>query len=133
MKNQKNLLLTGALIALSVVLTLAFKPSEKASTVYEFKQFSTVESLVKGGLGRSRMLTTDEKGVTVEKDLMNFFSLVGINFSNISNNDKLIVDRINQYSVEGWELYQVTTGVQSSSQESIGLFITRYLFKKPKQ
>lgn len=103
MKNQTNLLTTSLLIVAGVFAILAFKPSEKAATVYEYKQFSTVESLVAGGLGRSRILTTDEKGVSVEKDLMNFFSMVGINFGNISNNDKLIVDRINEYSNEGWD------------------------------
>ncbi|MEI6881018.1 MAG: hypothetical protein WCK82_06795 [Bacteroidota bacterium] len=133
MKNQTNLLTTSLLIVAGVFAILAFKPSEKAATVYEYKQFSTVESLVAGGLGRSRILTTDEKGVSVEKDLMNFFSMVGINFGNISNNDKLIVDRINEYSNEGWELAEVTTGVQSSSKDASGIFITRYLFRRTKK
>ena len=124
MKNQTNLLTTSLLIVAGVFAIFAFKPSEKAATVYEYKQFSTVESLVAGGLGRSRILTTDEKGVSVEKDLMNFFSMVGINFGNISNNDN---------SNEGWELAEVTTGVQSSSKDASGIFITRYLFRRTKK
>ncbi len=46
---------------------------------------------------------------------MNFYSLVGINFSNIANNDKLIVDKVNEYSLGGWELYQFTTGSSTSN------------------
>lgn len=59
---------------------------------------------------------------------MNFYSMTGINFKNIANNDKLIVDSINQYTTDGWELYKVTTGVQSN--DNTGIFITRYLFRK---
>lgn len=79
------------------------------------------------------IINTDEKGVTIEKDLDNFFSLVGINFSSIVNNDKKIVEKINELSSQGWELYQVTTGVQSSSATAQGIFITRYLFRKQKK
>jgi hypothetical protein len=39
------------------------------------------------------------------------------------------VDNINQYTNEGWELYQVTAGVQSN--DKTGIFLTRYLFRKP--
>jgi hypothetical protein len=61
--------------------------------------------------------------------------MVGINFGNISTNDKLIVDKINEYSIGGWELYQVTTGSstnQSNGNTNGGIFITRYLFRKAK-
>jgi hypothetical protein len=71
----------------------------------------------------------------IEKDLKNFYSMVGINFGNIANNDRAIVDRINQYSNEGWELMQVSTGSHAQNSDgssSGGLFITRYLFKRSK-
>jgi hypothetical protein len=126
----------GAAFTLCLFTIWAFKPAEKnTATYYEYKQFSTVESIVPGGLGRSRILSTDKSGTMVEKDLMNFYSLVGINFSNISNNDKLIVDKVNEYCSDGWELYQVTTGSstsQSNGNTSNGIFITRYLFRKAK-
>ena len=131
MKPTKNLLINAAVTLLIVFTVFAFKPSA-TTAVYEYKQFSTVESLIPGGMGRSRIITTDEKGVTIEKDLLNFFSLVGINFGNISNNDNLIVNKINEFSNEGWELHQVTTGVQSQSKDAAGIFITRYLFRKAK-
>ncbi|MFN9519624.1 MAG: hypothetical protein ACK574_07810 [Bacteroidota bacterium] len=126
----------GAAFTLCLFTIWAFKPAEKnTATNYEYKQFYTVESIVPGGLGRSRILSTDKSGTMVEKDLMNFYSLVGINFSNISNNDKLIVDKVNEYCSDGWELYQVTTGSstsQSNGNTSNGIFITRYLFRKAK-
>lgn len=103
--------------------------------VYEYKQFSTIESVVAGGIGRSRILTTDDNGQLIEKELKNFYSMVGINFGNIANNDRAIVDRINEYASQGWELMHVTTGSQeqvSSGSTSGGLFITRYLFRRAK-
>ncbi|OYU97778.1 MAG: hypothetical protein CFE21_01185 [Bacteroidetes bacterium B1(2017)] len=120
---------------LGLVAIWAFKPNEKNSEGYEYKQFSTIESIIPGGAGRSRILSTDASGTMVEKDLLNFYSLVGINFGNISNNDKIIVDKINEYATSGWDLYQVTTGSstnQSNGSTSGGIFITRYLFRKAK-
>ena len=71
-----------------VVIAFAFKPSaDNPKTVYEYKQFSTIESVVPGGLSRSRILTTDDDGQYLEKDLKNFYSMTGINFGNIANND----------------------------------------------
>lgn len=122
----------GAFFTLGVLAIIAFKPEQ---TVYEYKQFSTIESIIPGGTGRSRILTTDAQGTLVEKDLQNFYSLVGINFGNIANNDKLIVDKINEYITQGWELETVTTGSstnQSNGNTSAGIFITRYLFKRAK-
>lgn len=111
------------------------EPASGKAVVYEYKQFSTVESVVPGGLGRSRILSTNDGGQLIEKDLKNFYSMVGINFGNIANNDRQIVDRINDYSNEGWELVQVSTGSHAQSSDgnsSGGVFITRYLFRKPR-
>ena len=61
--------------------------------------------------------------------------MVGINFENIANNDRAIVDRLNDYSDQGWELVQVTSGSNqqsSNGNSSGGLFITRYIFRKMK-
>lgn len=135
MKNNFLYSALGAFFMLGLLAIWAFKPANKQEANYEYKQFSTVESIVPGGLGRSRILSTDLKGTLVEKDLMNFYSLVGINFGNIANNDKLIVDKLNEYSSDGWELYEVTTGSstsQSNGSTSNGIFITRYLFRKAK-
>ena len=137
MKNILKNLLPATIIAVAIFAGLSFKNSTKQanSTVYEYKQFSTVESIISGGMGRSRILTTDEKGTLVEKDLLNFYSLVGINFGNIANNDRAIVDKINEWTNSGWELTEVTSGAQtnmSNGSTSNGIFITRYLFRKAK-
>ncbi len=117
--------------AVIIIVTMAldtFSQGEK----YEYLQISAVESVVPGGFGRSRLITTGTDGQVMETDLKNFYSLVGINFKNIQNNDKVIVERINQLAQEGWELIAVTSGVESST-EKTGLFITRYLFKRLKK
>lgn len=135
MKNNFLYTALGAFFTLGILAIWAFKPVNKQEVNYEYKQFSTIESIVAGGLGRSRILSTDSKGTLIEKDLMNFYSLVGINFGNITNNDKLIVDKINEFSTDGWELYEVTAGSstsQSNGSTSNGIFITRYLFRKAK-
>ncbi|MCH8331262.1 MAG: hypothetical protein IH946_07755 [Bacteroidetes bacterium] len=96
---------------------------------FEYMQFTTIESVIPAGLGRSRMITTDENGEVEEKKMKNFFSAVGINFKNIKENDEMITDQITKYSKEGWSLYLVTTGVYGAD-KSNGIFITRYLFKR---
>jgi hypothetical protein len=138
MKDMLKNLLPATIIAASIFLGLSFKNADKQTAtpvVYEYKQFSTIESVISGGLGRSRILTTDDKGTLIEKDLLNFYSMVGINFGNIANNDKSIVDKINEWTNAGWELTEVTAGAQTNianGSTSNGIFITRYLFRKAK-
>ncbi len=128
-------LLLGAAIGAALFLGYSFRP-QPVPQVYTYRQFSTIESVVPGGLGRSRIITSDDKEQAVEKDLLNFYSMTGINFKNVANNDRVIVDAINQYIAEGWELHTVTTGVNDSGGGQgggggTGIFITRYLFRKP--
>ena len=68
-------------------------------------------------------------------DLLKYYSLTGINFKNVANNDRMIVETINSYTREGWELYTVVTGVNDSGSGQgggggTGIFITRYLFRR---
>jgi hypothetical protein len=133
---KKNLLASLLLLTLSCsFLTTSAQMNPAPAVRYEYKQITAVESVVPGGLGRSRILTTDDNGQTREKELKNFYSLVGINFDNITNNDRVIVERLNDFSNDGWELFSVITGSnQQSSQgnSSGGIFITRYIFRRPK-
>ena len=136
---MRKYIITAAVTASLAVLALGLfsfrAPDGGTPVVYQFKQITAVESVVPGGLGRSRILTTDDNGQMLEKELKNFYSMVGINFDNIANNDRVIVDRINDYSAQGWELVQVVsaTNQQTSSGggSSGGIFITRYIFRKP--
>jgi len=122
----------GASLAVTLFLGYSFRP-QPATTAYTYRQFSTIESVVPGGLGRSRVIISDQGDQEVGKDMMNFYSMVGINFKNIANNDRIIVETINQYINEGWELHTVTTGVNSAAEGKggTGIFITRYLLRKP--
>jgi hypothetical protein len=126
---------------------------------FKYKIVTTVESVVPGGLGRSRIIengtevdyteftttrTKDGKEKT-EKDrsdvkiedlkestLVNFYSLVGINFQNIASNDSMISSMLNKYSKEGWDVVNIVSGVESDGgkQDGVGIFITRYYFRK---
>ena len=113
----------------SILLT-AFVLSAMITSAQEFLQITTIESVVPGGLGRSRMITQKPDGSMDEIKLENFFSLVGINFGNVRLNDHIITDKIADLAKEGWELTFVTPGVYSAD-KSTGIFITRYLFKRP--
>ena len=64
--------------------------------------------------------------------MLNFYSMVGINFQNIASNDALITSILEDLSSKGWELFTVVSGVESDAgkQDGAGIFITRYLFKK---
>ncbi len=124
-----------AIVVLGAIGLLAFRETPQT---YEFKLVTTIESVVPGGLGRSRMITSDVNGAIEEKEMKNFFSLVGINFKNVKENDEMIADKITQMTMDGWELYNVTSGVYSpgvgsdAASTGAGIFITRYLFRKAK-
>ncbi len=145
-------------IALFMFITLS-----GFAQAYQYKIVTTVESIVPAGIGRSRIVehnvpmdykkattTRDEankfknnkvkrKGLKIssfnETKLLNFYSMVGINFQNIASNDALISDKLTQMSKEGWELYTVISGVESDAGkgDGKGIFITRYVFRKPLQ
>ena len=132
MKLDTRSLLLGAAFSITLFLGYSFRPTPAAEP-FVYRQFSTIESVVPGGLGRSRVIISDQGDQEVGKDLLNFYSMTGINFKNIANNDRIIVETINDYVSQGWELHTVTTGVNSpaESKGGTGIFITRYLFRKP--
>lgn len=126
----KSIVLSG-IIALLLVSLLAFKSAEDTPKQTLYMQVSTIESIIPGGAGRSKMIITLPDGKQTDSVLENFYSIGGINFGNVQNNERAIIDKINQLTVEGWELQQVTSGVQSpSASNTQGIFMTRYLFKK---
>lgn len=112
-----------------LILSIAIVMATYVAAAQEYLQITTVESVVPGGLGRSRMITTKANGEMEETNLENFFSMVGINFGNIRNNDKVITQKITELTKEGWKLEHVTSGVYGV-EKSTGIFITRYLFRK---
>lgn len=148
---MKKLILVTLLVGASLI-------DLRAQT--KFKIITTIESIVPAGLGRSRIiengteinykdfttLRTDGKDSDqgkvkredakvdkfAETKMLNFYSMVGINFQNIASNDALITSVLEDVTSKGWVLFTVVSGVESDAgkQDGDGLFITRYIFKK---
>ncbi|HJN05214.1 MAG TPA: hypothetical protein QF480_01235 [Bacteroidales bacterium] len=129
--NKKNYYkIVLAFILVSIVGFYGFKQSGEQKNT-SWLQITAVESVVPAGIGRSRMISIDENGKMEEIKMKNFFSIAGINFSNIRANDLKITTKIQELTNEGWVLDDVTSGVFSGNENnSNGIFITRYLFKK---
>jgi hypothetical protein len=119
------------LFATLAIAMLSFTALQ-AQTKYEFQMMTSIESVVPGGLGRSRLITQNSKGEMEEIKLDNFFSLVGINFGNIKDNNRVLTEKIQKMADEGWILDQTIAGVYSH-ESSTGIFITRYIFKREKK
>jgi hypothetical protein len=104
----------------------------KTEPVKQFMQVTTVESVVAGGLGRSKMIITNPDGSQRETDLENLFSLVGINFKNIKENEDKLVRTLKDYTNSGWKVEHVTSLTLSQNDSGAGgIFMTRYLLSKP--
>jgi hypothetical protein len=112
----------------------AFKPAQEPTRTQGrnvFMEVTAVESIIAGGTGRSRLFVTEFDGKQQEFLLENLYSLVGIKMEHIKLNDRLILEKLNAYAAEGWEIAGVTTGVQSpSDSRGQGIYMTRYLLKK---
>ena len=127
----------------------------------EFKIVTSVESIVPNGLGRSRLLSSndvkdykDYTSTQTEEDntrnksnrkemrvkgfdetkMLNYFNVGGIRFQNIATNDAIITSKINTMVAEGWELAFVVSGVESEGGkgDGQGIYITRFIFKRNK-
>lgn len=130
---NKNVLRITVLALGLITLILGFKniDDQPVQPQYEWNQVTVIESVVSGGMGRSRMISTDDKGQMKEEKLQNFFSMTGINFGNVRENDLKITNMVSTLSAEGWILFDVTSGVYAAD-KSTGIFITRYMFKREK-
>lgn len=129
---------------------------------FEYKVITSVESIVPSGLGRSRIISAGEErdykeftSVRSEEEdernksdrgeirvknfeetkLLNFYNIGGIRFQNIAANDAVITSKINTMVTEGWDIAFVVSGVESEGGkgDGQGIFITRYIFKRPRQ
>ncbi|MBO2008718.1 hypothetical protein [Hymenobacter negativus] len=115
-------LLIGGLVA---------KPAQAQSAGnYTYQMITTIESVVPGGFGRSKVSYTPAyKGIR-EAPMENLFSLTGLNMGNLQKNEETIVAITQQMAGDGFELVQampLTSSIQGS-----GIFMTRYLFRKAK-
>ena len=128
------------LLPLLLLLVLPLLPQRAAAQVskagsYQFMQMTTIESIVAGGLGRSRVIFTPEFKGTKETQMENLFSLTGINLQNVRSNEETILRFLSDVQAEGWDLVQVTPltqTLQNGGSTGQGIFMTRYLFRKAK-
>jgi hypothetical protein len=124
--------LTLSLVAAATVVTIGLSAFRTAAPqASQFMQVTTIESIIPGGLGRSRMITTNADGTQKLEEMENFYSMTGINFGNIQKNEAQMLARIMKLESEGWQLSSTTAGVQSpADSQGGGIYMTRYLFKK---
>ena len=119
-------------IAVAACTSLAAQDVKPESTVKQFVQINTIESVVAGGIGRSRMIITNPDGSQREHDMENLFSMAGINFKNIRENEDKILKTLKTYTDEGWKLDYVTSLTLSQNDSGAGgIFMTRYLLSRP--
>jgi len=124
-------------IIVLLIVTVSFGNLSKAqdakatASEKQYMQITTVESVLAGGIGRSKMIITNPDGSQKETDLENLFSLVGINFKNIKQNEDKLLKTLQEYTGNGWKLDQVTSLTLSQNDTGAGrIFMTRYLFSK---
>jgi hypothetical protein len=146
---------------LKTVLVAIILLGSLTANAQEYKVVTIIESIVPMGLGRSRIIETQgnanlnalttiregnksnqsevsrddvkENGDSMkETKLLNFYSLVGINFGNVASNDAVIAAKINEVVKEGWTVAFITSGVESDagSNDGKGIFITRIFFSR---
>ena len=160
MKNIKNKAISIFAIIGALAVIMAFTNQSQPGGIYEFETVTVVESLIQGGLGRSRMISGTQnvnyrEATTIRKEdgkkeksdkkrseirtlafeetkLLNFYNVAGIRFNNIATNDAMVKSKLNEMSAQGWELVFVSSGVESADKERDAIFITRYHFKKEK-
>jgi hypothetical protein len=127
MKNQILVLSISIAIIVSIFAFNTPAPS------YEYMAFTTIESIVPGGMGRSRLLMDGGNGNLDEQKIKNLYSMVGIKMENIFQNDQDVVAKLNDLSNEGWELAFANTGVQSPTDGGTsGIYCTRYILRRAK-
>ncbi len=78
------------------------------------------------------MITTNPDGSQKESELENLFSMMGINFKNIKDNESRLVSILKEYTNAGWKPEQITSLTLSQNDSGAGgIFMTRYLLSKP--
>ena len=150
---------TPRLCASFLAIALLALTDAQVQAQNEFTSFTVVESIVPGGVGRSRIITASEERnhedyISIngrdgrnkskrgdirmetfeEIKLLNFYSIAGLRFQNIASNDAIINSKVNAMMADGWELISINSGVESDggADDGNGIFITRFYFKREK-
>lgn len=153
---MKKLASIISLLTLSVAHMYGQETSKQA---FEIKVITSVESIIPSGLGRSRLISSNDerdykqftssrteenntRNKSKRKDirlknfeetkLLNFYNLGGIRFQNIAANDALISSKLTEMLSKGWDLMFITSAVESDAgkNDDNGIFITRYILKR---
>ena len=128
---MKNALMQLFFLCLGGLLLASVYAFNSPAPKYDYMQFTAVESILPGGIGRSRILIDNGAGGTKEIKIKNLYAIVGIKMDNIHENDKSVANVLSNLSSEGWELVETSTGVQTPNNEgSTGIFCTRYILKR---
>ena len=118
-----------ALLAGSLLATTPAQSQNPAGS-FTYQHVTTLESVVAGGFGRSKVIFTPAFKGLAEAPLENLFSLGGINFGNVAKNEESIGRLMQTMNDEGFALVQAVP--LTSSIQGGGIFMTRYLFRKAK-
>lgn len=130
-QNQKLMKKFSLLLLFMMVIGFSsFAQDVKPTAPKQFMQITTIESVVSGGLGRSRMIVTHPDGTQSEAELNNLFSMAGINFGNIKENEDKVLRMLKQYTNDGWKVEQIIPLSLSPNQNSLGIFMTRYILTR---
>ena len=127
---MKKMILSLMAISCFITILNAQESSVKEPT-QKYMQITTIESVIGGGFGRSKMVITKEDGTQEDRDMENLFSLTGLNLKNIKANESDILKTLKSFTDEGWKLYQVIPLTLSPGDKGSGIFMTRYLLSKP--
>jgi len=121
---MKNILLTltGFAVGASLLFFTSFKARPTQATA-QYVIINALESVVSGGTGRSKGIITYPDGKQEEFDLENHYSMVGVNFGNIKDNDKKINDKINVFAKQGYRVVGQSAG-------GAGVYCTRIVMVK---
>lgn len=125
-----------SIIILTILSTAGSVKAQSANrdSAQQFMQITSIESVLSGGLGRSKMIVTNPDGSQKESDMDNLFSMVGINFKNIKQNEDKLIRTLKFYTDGGWQIAHVTSLTLSQNDSGAGgIFMTRYLLKKQGQ
>ena len=149
----------ASIISLLTLSVAHMSGQETSKQAFEIKVITSVESIIPSGLGRSRLISSNEerdykqftssrteenntRNKSKRKDirlknfeetkLLNFYNLGGIRFQNIVANDALISSKLTEMLSKGWDLMFITSAVESDAgkNDDNGIFITRYILKR---
>lgn len=134
MNNKFTIFSILALVVSGALFLLSFKTAKPGAPKVKVMQLTAVESLVGGGMARSKLISSTTDGSIIEQELGHFYSLLGIKFENIRSNDQTIAIKLEEYLNSGWELVSNTSTFGSrasgSGSNDNGIVITRYVLKK---